>query len=291
MICSMTGYGRAVREMDGIMITVEIRSVNHRYIDYHIRLPQTFMKLEEKIKKVCQKYISRGRLDCYIKIDGTNLTNRSLHIDWELLDDYYQFVNCLKERYNIKENIGLSAFLHKQDLISIVEQEEDLDEIDELILSTVEEAVQNLKNMRIMEGKALESELRNYVEKIENFISLVEQIAPQVKENYEEKLRNRLNEYTNGMFDESRVLTEVAVFAERCDISEELTRLRSHLNQFRLNLDANIPVGRKLDFIVQEMNREVNTIASKANDREISLYVVELKSLLEKIREQIQNIE
>lgn len=283
----MTGFGRS--ERDGIV--VEIRSVNHRYFDFHTRIPQPLLKLEEKIKKICQQYVVRGRVDCSINISTSVPTNRGLHIDWNLLDEYYQFINKLKERYQLHEEIGITHFLQHDGLISVIEQEVVNPELENTIIAAVEEAVQQLRKMRIIEGKALENEIVNYLALMDSFVQEIFEVAPNVKVEYEEKLRKKISEYTNGLFDETRVLTEVAIFADKIDISEELTRLNSHINQFRKSLNSMDPIGRKCDFLVQEMNREVNTIAAKANHAKISNKVVELKSIIEKIREQVQNIE
>jgi len=283
----MTGFGRS--ERDGIV--VEIRSVNHRYFDFHTRIPQPLLKLEEKIKKICQQYVVRGRVDCSINISTSVPTNRGLHIDWNLLDEYHQFINKLKERYQLHEEIGITHFLQHDGLISVIEQEVVNPEMENTIIAAVEEAVQQLRKMRIIEGKALENEIVNYLALMDSFVQEIFEAAPFVKVEYEEKLRKKISEYTNGLFDETRVLTEVAIFADKIDISEELTRLNSHINQFRKSLNSMDPIGRKCDFLVQEMNREVNTIAAKANHAKISNKVVELKSIIEKIREQVQNIE
>ncbi|WP_346217053.1 YicC/YloC family endoribonuclease [Caldifermentibacillus hisashii] len=287
MVMSMTGFGRS--ERDGIV--VEIRSVNHRYFDFHTRIPQPLLKLEEKIKKICQQYVVRGRVDCSINISTSVPTNRGLHIDWNLLDEYYQFINNLKERYQLHEEIGITHFLQHDGLISVIEQEVVNPEMENTIIIAVEEAVQQLRKMRIIEGKALQNEIANYLELMDSFVQEIFEAAPIVKVEYEEKLRKKICEYTSGLFDETRVLTEVAIFADKIDISEELTRLNSHINQFRKSLNSMEPIGRKCDFLVQEMNREVNTIAAKANHANITNKVVELKSIIEKIREQVQNIE
>lgn len=287
MVLSMTGFGRS--EIDGIV--VEIRSVNHRYFDFHTRIPQPLLKLEDKIKKICQQYIVRGRVDCTVNISASVSTNRGLHIDWNLIDEYYQFITNLKERYQLDEKIGITHFLQHEGLIPVVEKDEENPEIENTIILAVEDAVKQLKNMRIIEGKALQEELKKYLDQVDSFVQDITELAPTVKTDYENKLYKKVSDYTNGLFDESRVLTEVALFADKIDISEEIARLNSHINQFRKSINITEPVGRKCDFLVQEMNREVNTIASKANNADISNKVVELKSIIEKIREQVQNIE
>ena len=256
MVISMTGYGRSAKESEDYSLTVEIRSVNHRYFDFHIRIPQQFFKLEEKIKKICQKYITRGRVDCFIKIEGNNLVKRSIHIDWELMDEYYQFINNMSERYGIHNDLQISDFLLKPELITIDEHEEINTELENSLIQAVEEAVQNLKEMRITEGKNLHNELQHFLTKIETDIHEVTAFVPEVTKEYEEKLTKKISEFTDAIIDETRVLTEVAILAERSDVTEELTRLRSHVQQFRQSLESTEPIGRKLDFLVQEMNRK-----------------------------------
>ena len=291
MIVSMTGYGRSEKESETNFITVEIRAVNHRYFDFHIRMPQQYLKMEEKIKKICQKYINRGRVDCYINIEGINITNRTLAIDWNLIDEYYQFIKILKDRYQLHNEIKLTDFLAHNELVTITEKEDVSIELEAAIIQSVEEAVQNLKSMRVIEGRELQKDIIHFLEQIEKNVQVISDLIPNVQKDYEEKLLKKITEFTNGIIDDSRVLTEVAIFSERADISEEITRLKSHIQQFRGSMEENTPVGRKFDFLVQEMNREVNTIGSKANSSEIAKIVVELKSIIEKIREQVQNIE
>ncbi|WP_050632348.1 YicC/YloC family endoribonuclease [Bacillus andreraoultii] len=284
---SMTGFGRC--EKNGVV--VEIRSVNHRYFDFHTKIPQSLSMFEDKIKKTCQKYLTRGRVDCSISISSINDIKRSLHIDWNLIDEYYQFIRQLKEKYELNDEISISHFLQQNELVSIIEKETNDYQLEELLITAVEEAVQNLQNMRMIEGRALQNQLNEYLNGIESLILDITKLAPSVKLDYENKIRKKIIEYTDGFFDESKVLTEIAFFAERVDISEELTRLNSHLVQFRQTIQSCEPIGRKCDFLIQELNREVNTIASKANSADISKKVVDLKSVIEKIREQVQNIE
>jgi uncharacterized protein (TIGR00255 family) len=287
----MTGFGQSKIEYENFYISVEIRSVNHRYLDFHIRMPHQFMQLEDKIKKICQQYVSRGRVDCYVNIEGSGLVKRKLAIDWNLIDEYYQYITNLKDRFQINGNIQLSDLLQRNELIEIVEKELDNEELDQAILQAVEEAVQNLTNMRIIEGQVLKQQLDQNIVQMKDQLKKINDLIPVVQKEYEERLTKRISEYTEGLIDDSRVLTEIAIFSERSDITEELTRLQSHVQQFQSTFELKGPVGRKFDFLVQEMNREVNTIGSKSNSIEISQSVVELKTIIEKIREQVQNIE
>ncbi|MCU9612165.1 YicC family protein [Caldibacillus lycopersici] len=291
MIVSMTGFGRSKKESESFSVTIEVRSVNHRFLDCHIRIPQYLMKLEEKIKKVIRNNITRGRIDCFVTIEGANLTNRRLLIDWKLIDEYYQFIATAKERYNIQDNIKLSHLLEKEGLVTFEEKEEENEELASIIIQAIDEAILQLKEMRITEGKELEKDLLTHLTNLESEIDEIFLLAPNVSKLYEEKLTNKLIEFTDGVVDQDRIVTEVAILSDRADITEEITRLKSHVNQFRLNLHKEEPVGRKFDFLIQEMNREVNTIGSKANEVNISKKVVEMKSILEKMKEQVQNIE
>lgn len=287
----MTGYGQSSLSQDLLSVSVEMRSVNHRFFDCHIRIPQQMIILEEKIKKMIRQHIARGRIDCFIAIDGENLTKKHLNIDWNLIDEYYQFITSLKERYQLEEDINVQHFIHNKELLSVGEEKTANEDLENLILKAVEESVQQLIEMRMIEGRELEKDLNGNVLQLEKELMDVEQLCPRGTKHYEERIRNKMIELTNGMINEDRIITEVAIMSERVDIAEEISRLKSHIHQFRIILKEKEPVGRKLDFLIQEMNREVNTIGSKSLDSEISKKVVLLKSLIEKLREQVQNIE
>lgn len=287
----MTGFGRSKKMVDDTTVTVEMKTVNHRFSEYHIRIPRPFLYLEDRIKKQVNPYISRGRIEIFVMIEGNNLLKRRLNVDWTLIDEYYHFIEDLKEKYHINKDHELSHFLMKEDLIHIEEVEEENKELESVILQAVDEAAKHLYEMRKVEGEILEKDLYNHLRKMENLTTELEQYAPKVVEIYRERLLKKMEEYVQSMSDESRILTEVAIFADRSDITEEITRLKSHIQQFETILQENGPVGRKLDFLLQEMNREVNTVGSKGNDSNIAKLVVEMKSNLEKMREQVQNVE
>jgi uncharacterized protein (TIGR00255 family) len=291
MIISMTGFGQCRRETDNFSVIIELRSVNHRFFDCHIRMPQQMIVLEEKIKKYIRQSISRGRIDCFITIEGTNLSNKHLNIDWNLIDEYYQFIESLKERYRINETIQITHFLNNHQLVTVYEKDELTGEVEQLILDAVEVAVKQLIEMREIEGREVEKELTSYLATIENELHMIESYIPLVIKQYEDRIYAKLKDMTTGLINEDRITTEVAILAERSDITEEISRLKSHVLQFRYSLAEDLPVGRKLDFILQEMNREVNTIGSKSSDANISSKVVLLKSIIEKMKEQVQNIE
>ncbi|MGE8204141.1 YicC/YloC family endoribonuclease [Heyndrickxia sp. NPDC080065] len=291
MVYSMTGYGSSKKESSLFGVTVEIKSVNHRFCEINIRMPRQLMKIDDKIRKKISEYIKRGRIEVFVIIEGEELTRRSLHIDWNLLDDYYQFIDKLKTKYDLQEPIHLKDLLTNENLLEIVEKEDENEEINDLVLDAVEEAVQNLLSMRKVEGKELLQDLSNQLNRFSQLLEEIKKFAPFVIEQYQTRLVSRIKEYTEDLFDEARVLTEVGIFADKADINEEITRLESHLSQFKNTILIDEPIGRKLDFMIQEMNREINTIGSKANHSQIATYVVELKTTLEKMREQVQNIE
>ncbi|KIL44829.1 YicC/YloC family endoribonuclease [Jeotgalibacillus soli] len=291
MVLSMTGFGRGIAESKRHMVTVEMKSVNHRFLECFIRMPRQFVKREDKFKKTIGQYIKRGKVDVFVTISGGELLNRSLNIDWQLLDAYHDFVKEAKNRYRISQDITLDHLLSRPDLVTIEETEEMDEEIESLIIQALEEAANRLCFMRSNEGKELEKDLRLHLQSFKQVTDEAKQICPTITSKYRERIEKRMKDYVNGEIDENRILIEVAVFAEKIDVTEELTRLNSHLTQFEIALNKEEPIGRRLDFLTQEMNREVNTIGSKANDAELVSLVVDLKSVLEKIREQVQNIE
>jgi len=291
MVISMTGFGRSKSESGKFSVNVEIKTVNHRFNEFNIRMPRQLLKIEDKIKKKLNPYIRRGRVEVYVSIEGDNSVTRKVHVDWDLIDEYYQFIKEAKEKYDIKGSVTLQDLLHHSELIHIEESENGNEELEESVLTAVEEAGILLKQMRIAEGEELKKDLLTSLTNIEQTVNELKQYAPIVVQLFKERLTKRMQEFVNGQIDESRMLTEVAVFADKADINEEITRLKSHIGQFIQTLNDHEPIGRKLDFLVQEMNREANTIGSKANDSNIAKKVVEIKSLLEKLKEQVQNIE
>jgi len=291
MIISMTGFGRSKKELEDYSLTVEIRTVNHRFLDFHIRIPHQLNHIEDQIRKQIKQYIKRGRVDCYITIEGGILSSRHLTIDWALIDEYYQFISTLKNTYGFDEQIHLNDLLNRHEFITITEKDEDQDSLEPIILATVEEALLNLTEMRKVEGEEIKKDLDRHLSQLKERLKEVQQKVPILQQNYQERLTKKLAEATNGIVDETRLLTEVSLFVDKADISEEIARLQSHIQQVQQSLNVFEPVGRKLDFLIQEMNREVNTMGSKANDSEISIHVVEMKSILEKLKEQVQNVE
>jgi uncharacterized protein (TIGR00255 family) len=291
MVKSMTGFGRSQKESNDFLLTVEVKTVNHRFCEYHVRMPRQLLKIEDKIKKHLNEYIHRGRVEIFVTLGGNGAVHRKVNIDWLLLDEYYQYILKVKEKYGLQTEVSIHDLLQREEWLQIDEVDSGNEELEKLVHIAVEEASQQLLAMRIAEGKELEVDIRKQLTLLEKAMVELKQFAPLVVAQYRDRLEKRLQEYITGAIDEQRYITEVAIFADKADINEELTRLFSHIRQFEVTLSETEPIGRKLDFLLQEMNREVNTIGSKANDSKIAKEVVEMKSLLEKVKEQVQNIE
>ncbi len=293
MINSMTGYGQAIRKNNDCQISVEIRSVNHRFSEFTVRMPRQLLHLEDSIKKTVQSYLHRGKVDIFINIEGSRFIKRTVEVDWDLLEQYVNTSIKVHDLYQLNDKLSLNSLLFHEELVSIKEQQIGDNEVNKLILDCVNEAAIQLRTMRKLEGDSLQKDLVERINKIEKIISKLKKYAPIVQDLYQTRLVKRVQDFMKGNFsiDEGRILTEVAVYADKSNIDEELTRLSAHLQQFVAVIHEESMVGRKLDFIVQELNRETNTIGSKANDIHISKLVVELKSEIEKIKEQVQNIE
>lgn len=291
MVVSMTGFGRSKKESNRLSVTVEVKTVNHRFCEFYIRMPRQLLKIEDKLKKKLNEHILRGRVEVYVTLSGEAVVNRKVHIDWNLLDEYYQHILSIKQKYNLAEQISLHELVAREELLNIEEEDGENTELEGLVLEAIEDAGIQLKQMRLTEGLALEQDISQNLALLHNRVNKLKELGPLVVSQFKDRLTKRMLEFLSGQVDETRILTEVALFADKADINEELTRLESHIGQFNKILLLTEPVGRKLDFLVQEMNREVNTIGSKANDSAIAGEVVEMKSLLEKIKEQVQNIE
>lgn len=291
MVVSMTGFGRSKAESERFSVTVEVKTVNHRFCEFHIRMPRQLLKTEEKIKKKLGEHIKRGRVEVFVTLEGEGVVSRSVHIDWQALDEFVHHISEIKNRYGITGEVELRDLLNREEIIHFEEKETGNEELERLVLAAIEEAGSQLVQMRKLEGAALESDVSHHIGLLKENIGSVKKYAPDVVEQYRDRLNKKMTEFLAGQAVEDRILTEVAFFADKADISEEVTRLESHVSQFSEIMKAKEPLGRKLDFLLQEMNREVNTIGSKANDSRIAKEVVEMKSLLEKIKEQVQNIE
>nr|WP_089612573.1 YicC/YloC family endoribonuclease [Dehalobacterium formicoaceticum] len=292
MVRSMTGYGRGAGSSANQMITVEAKSVNHRYLEIVVRMPKQLLPLEERIKKLVQEKVTRGRLDLFLTLEKTGDQKNLVKVDKEIGLAYYKALKELSSLCQIGEEINLAQLAQMPGVIMIEEEKEDLEAIWPGIEEAVIQACQELVTMRTGEGEKLALDLKNRGRDILDYVRQIEERSPLVVQEYQEKLTQRVQELLGEIqIDESKLASEVAFFADRASITEELVRLKSHLSQMNLFLDSNDAVGRKLDFLVQEMNREINTIGSKGNDLAINRVVVEVKSELEKVREQVQNLE
>ncbi len=292
MIKSMTGYGRH-REMIGDRdIMCEVKSVNSRYLDTNIKLARSYSALEDTVKQYAASRVSRGKMDIYISIENIAGNDHGLAVNEEFLASYVSLLRDIKERYSLGGDVTIQTVACRSEVFTQTRPDEDLEKIGEALIAVMEKAFDNFTAMREAEGEKLASDLLSHLAVLEDIRNAIVERAPlSVKEN-NEKMKARVRELLDGVeYDEARLLTECAIFADKADISEELARLASHFSQFKKILKESVPVGRKLDFLVQEMNREVNTIGSKCNDRDIAQAVIEAKSYVEKIREQIQNIE
>jgi len=291
MVRSMTGFGRASGHVHSCFFTVEMKSVNHRFLDIQLKMPKQLTNMEDKIKKLISKSISRGRIEVYLNVEGEFLTTKSIQVDWSLLDQYISSLQQIKKRFSMNDQLSLHHILALDGAIDVQEQAMSSHAYENGILELVNEAVKELSTMRNVEGEQLVADLNQRLTSLSQINHQLEKFAPTVVENYRERITKRVSEFVSGKIDDNRILTEVALFADRADINEEITRIHSHIHQFKDTLTSNEPIGRKLDFLVQELNREANTIGSKANDSEIAKNVVELKSIIEKLKEQVQNIE
>ncbi|MED4532599.1 YicC/YloC family endoribonuclease [Metabacillus fastidiosus] len=291
MVASMTGFGRAVGEVEGLTVTVEMKSVNHRFSEISVRMSRQFLTIEDKIKKVISKSLHRGRIEVFISVEGDSLTDRTVRVDWSLLDQYMKALTDVKEKYSLSDTIKMDHLLKNEDVIHVEESANHSEHVEEKIIQVVKNATEQLVIMRNAEGEQLGKDLNIKLKQLLEHTEQLEQYAPSVVKHYHDKVHKRLQEFVSGTIDENRLIQEAAIFADKVDISEELIRIRSHIRQFSEALLQKGAVGRKLDFLVQELNREANTIGSKANDSEIAKIVVELKSIIEKLKEQVQNIE
>jgi uncharacterized protein (TIGR00255 family) len=294
MIKSMTGYGVAERDLTLGKVAVEVRSLNHKYLDVSLRLPRGYFTLEPKVRGLVIKGVSRGRVDLTMRIDpsASTIPRYRLEADESLAEHYIQLLDSIKEKFGLKGEVTLDHIAAVREIVPFLEVKEDAEVHGEEIASVVEQALQALDESRRQEGAVLEADLRSRLEEARRFIQGIKDRAPVVVDAYRDRLRERVQALLEGSdFDERRFHQEVAYFAERSDVSEEVIRLESHLRQFESKLAEGEPAGRGLDFILQEMSREANTIGAKATDADIAHTVIELKGAMEKMREQTQNIE
>ena len=289
----MTGFGRATKIFSNKEITVEIRSVNHRYFEFSARVPRIYSYLEERLKSHLKTTISRGKVEVSVMIAAVEgETTSVVKINQGLAREYLNALKSLSEELQVKNDITVSQLARFSDIFTVTRAEDDEEDIWKMVEETTSEAVKKFVIMRSIEGEKMEQDLLKRLNNIEKWVEQVEIQSPKTLENYRKRLEAKMDEILgNNTIDEARILAEAAIFADKIAVDEETVRLRSHIKQFKDILQVNEPVGRKLDFLVQEFNRETNTIGSKAQDVEVAKLVVDIKSEIEKIREQIQNIE
>lgn len=288
----MTGYGRGEANLNGRPITVELRSVNNRYLDCTVKLPRIYVFAEDAVKSRVQSRISRGKVDVYITIGPSANGDVAISVNKPVADGYYAALKDLRDTYGLRDDISVSLLSRFQDVFLVEKTQEDLEALSADICTVLDLALDDFDAMRTREGEKLCQDIRSRAATIEGLVSKVETRSPGIVADYRAKLVARMNEVLqNTQIDESRILTEAAIYADKVAVDEETVRLRSHLSQLDHMLSQGGAIGRKLDFLIQEFNREANTIGSKCSDIETAGYVVDIKAEIEKIREQIQNIE
>ena len=292
MIRSMTGYGRGEQVLHDRTITVELRAVNNRYLDCSVKLPRLYVFAEEAIKAQVQKSVGRGKVDVFLTIDSAAADKVSVTLNKPVADGYYTALTQMRDAYGLRDDISVSLLSRFPDVFLVEKEQGDAEEIVADISQVLAQALEEFNAMRTREGEKLAQDIRGKAEKIAQLVAQVEARSPESVNEYREKLRQRMQEVLeNTQLDETRILTEAAIFGDKTAVDEETVRLRSHIAQYRSILELDEPVGRKLDFLTQELNRETNTIGSKCQDLDITRIVVDMKAEIEKIREQIQNLE
>lgn len=292
MLRSMTGYGRAQKILNGRDISVEIRSVNHRYYEYTSRIPRTYSYIDEKLKSLLKSAISRGKAEVSVTINNIEGKDAQIAINKDIAEGYVAALRSISEELGLKDDLVLSKLIKIPDIFNIQKTPDDEEQISADVSEVTSEALERFVVMRETEGERLKKDILEKADFIIERVGMVEAQSPVTVEAYRNRLYKKLSEVlADKNIDEQRIITEAAIFSEKIAVDEETVRLRSHIAQLRDILESNEPVGRKLDFIIQEINREVNTIGSKAQDLSITKIVVDMKSEIEKIREQIQNVE
>ncbi len=292
MIKSMTGFGRAQETIDGMSITVEMKSVNHRYFDFSSRVPRVYGFLEEKLKSYIQSYVSRGKLECYVQIEALETEDCVVSVNHSLAAGYINALKELAERYSLTDDITVSSVAKYHDIFSVHKTEADEERIWNAVKSVTDKALASFISMREREGEKLKGDILSRCDTILENVKFIEERSPQTVIEYNSKLLERMKGVLEDVqVDEQRLLTEAAIYADKIAVAEETVRLRSHIEQMHEFMNSEIAIGRKTDFLIQEFNREANTIGSKAQDVEIARKVIDIKAEIEKIREQVQNIE
>lgn len=292
MLRSMTGYGRGEATVDGCRIVFEIKSVNHKYFEFNSRISRGYLFLEDRLKAYVQSKISRGKVDVFLQIEPLEEADVQVLVNHALASGYLSALRELKERYQLPDEPTLALMSRYSDVFSVHKEPADEDAVWNAVRQVADMAIASFLKMRETEGTRLQEDILEKAAEVITLVDQIEQITPETVESYRERLQGKIQELLqDNRFDEQRLLTEVAIFADKVAVDEETVRLRSHFQQLRKLVDSQGPVGRKIDFLVQEMNREANTIGSKSVNSQIAYLVVDIKALIEKIREQVQNVE
>ena len=292
MIKSMTGFGRGIFQNESLNVTVEIKSVNHRYFEFSSRMPRAYQFLEEKLKSHCQKSISRGKIELSVFVEELTENSTEVVLNRTYADAFMKALNVLSKEYKIKNDVKVSTLASNPEMFKLRKNALPDEVVEEAVTYALDEAIKAFISMRETEGERLKADILSRANTILSKVALVEERSPETVKAYRERLEAKVRELLqNAQVDEQRLITETAIFADKIAVDEETVRLRSHIKQLESLFESKDPIGKKLDFIVQEMNRETNTIGSKAQDVEIAHIVVDIKSEIEKIREQIQNVE
>lgn len=289
---SMTGFGSATTQTDQFMITADIRSVNYKYLEINIRMPSYMLSFEEKLKSIIKESVNRGRIDVFLRIDKKSEAKSKVIVDEKAALMMYESLNNLRETLEMKEPVKLEHLLIYEEILQYERKEINEEETLNALKQVVKEALSKLLKMKEQEGSSLHDKVDDYLEELEILAGRIEKRRPHMIEETHNKMRERIKELT-GMIeiDDYRLEMEMAILVDKTDVEEEIVRLYSHIEQFRMTLQAQGAIGKKMDFITQELNREINTISSKSNDQQLTNLVIEGKSIIERIREQIQNIE
>ncbi len=288
----MTGYGKGEAQGSGFSVCVEIRTVNHRFCDISIKAPRFMLPLENDIRKSVSSEINRGKVDLFLQIDQDGDAANVPQVNQTVADAYMQLFAEMKSKYGLSSDVSLDLLMSQKDVLEVKELSVEDSSLPELTMKALGEALEALQTMRAREGEAMLKDIKSRLVTLDKLLQAVSARAPQVVEEWQGKLTERLSRLPDDVaVDQQRIAQEIAIFADRCDISEEITRFASHLEQSESLFEVEEPIGRKMDFILQELNREANTMGSKSNDAELTQAVVAIKAELEKIKEQIQNIE
>lgn len=288
---SMTGYGKGIAEKNGTKITLELKTVNHRFLDWSIKTPRTFLFLEDTIKKQISQKINRGHIDLYLTYAKDSAVENALTVDMALAKDYIEKAQEVAKEFGLENDVTVSSILRNGDIATRESVEESEDDLKELTLSALVQALDALAVARANEGAHILADLKQKLDNMQSALDKIKEFAPKVTAIYRENITARIDEALKENVDQQRLAMEIALFADKCCIDEEMTRLQAHIDLMRKTLESDKPIGRDLDFRIQEMNRETNTIGSKANFLEITAEVLKLKNEIEKLREQVQNVE